>query len=242
MNYTESLLFLFLVIAVLAWSRLRESSNQKRILGSALLGLFLLTWPPAAWFFSKPLESAYPMRPFRAVSGLQAIVVLGSGISPPLYERPYARPDPDTVDHCALAVWIYKHAGPLPVLGCEGSHHNLSFPSVMRELLEAGGVPENLIWIEDRSRNTHENSQYGAAILKQHGINRIVLVTDAQSMPRAAACFRKQGMDVVPAPGGFGQVEFSAEDLLPNWKAIQRNERTLHEILGLAWYSLKGWI
>jgi uncharacterized SAM-binding protein YcdF (DUF218 family) len=242
MSYAEPLLLLLLAFSVIAWLRLRESSKEKRMLGWALLGLFLLSWPPAEWLFSRPLEFPYPIRPFQAVPGLQAIVVLGGGISPPQYERRYALPDSDTVNHCAMAVSVYKQTGPLPVLGCEGSHRNRPFPSAMYDLLKTGGVPENLIWIEDRSRNTHENAEYGAAILKRRGIQRIVLVTDAQSMRRAAACFRKQGMDVVPAPCEFGQLGFSSEDLLPNWRAIRRNERTLHEVLGLVWYSINGWI
>jgi len=34
----------------------------------------------------------------------------------------------------------------------------------------------------------------------------------------------------------------SADDLLPNWKAIRRSERNFHELLALGWYSLRGWI
>ena len=244
MHYVEPLLLLFLAVGAAAWTGILNSPTRKRILGLSLLGLFLLSWPPAEWLFSRPLESRYPVRPFQSVAGVEAIVVLGGGVSPPQYERPYARPDMDTVDHCAMAAWVYKRLGPLPVLACEGSHGKVSFPSIMHDLLRAGGVPDELIWIEDRSRNTHENAVYGAEILKEHGIGRIVLVTDAQSMPRAAACFRKLGIAVVaPAPSEFGELDLSAsDDLLPNWKAVRRNERTLHEVLGIAWYSLRGWI
>lgn len=242
MSYVEPLLLLLLAVSFAAWSGLRESSGHKRILGLSLLGLFLLSWLPAEWLFSRPLEASYPIQPFRPVPGVQAIVVLGSAVSPPRFERPYPHPDLDTIDHCNMAAWVFKQIGPLPVLACEGNHKNLSFPSAMRGLLKGGGVPDDLILLEDRSRNTHENAVYGSAILKQRGIRTIVLVTDASSMFRAAACFRKQGLNVIPAPSEFDQLEFSAEDLLPSWKAIRKNERTLHEVLGCAWYSLRGWI
>ena len=113
----------------------------------------------------------------------------------------------------------------------------------MRDFLQRAGVPESIIWTEERSYSTHENAAYGSEILRQHGIDRIALVVDAQSMPRAAACFRKQGIAVVPAP-----CEFHAfgpplsEEFLPNWNAIRRNERTLHELVGLGYYWLRGWI
>jgi uncharacterized SAM-binding protein YcdF (DUF218 family) len=242
MNYIEPLISVFLAICLVAWAGLRGVRKRKLILGVGLCGLFLISWPPAEWLFSRPLESAYPLRPFRPQGTPQALVVLGSGIAPPQYERPYSRPDMDTVDHCAMAVWIFKQMPSLPVLACEGSPGQRAFPSAMRDLLRNGGVPDNLIWIEDRAHNTHENALYGAEMLKQRGIHRIVLVTDAQSMARAAACFRKQALAVQPAPSEFGQLDLSPDMLLPNWKAIRRNERTLHETLGLAWYWLRGWI
>ena len=238
MSYTEPLLLIFLLVCLAGLMQIRSCKN-KIVLIIGLVGIFLLSWPPAAWLFSRSLEYPYSLRPFRTPPQPEAIVVLGGGISPPRYERPYALPDPDTFQHCAMAAWVYKHTGPLPVLGCEGSHGQ--FPSVLRELLKGGGVADELIWIENRSHNTHENAVYGAAILRQHGIHRVALVTDAQSMRRAAACFAKQGIIVLPAPSEFRHLNFTSDNLLPNWKAIRRNERTLHEAFGLAWYALKGW-
>jgi uncharacterized SAM-binding protein YcdF (DUF218 family) len=241
MSYTEPLILIFLTICIFGSIRIR-TCQRKTILAIGLVGLFLISWPPAQWLLSRPLEDSYKIRPFRSSLPPQAIVVLGGAIYPPHFEQPYALPDRDTFEHCAMAAWIYKQTGPVPVLGCEGSQEQGNYPSVMRELLRGGGIPDDLIWIEDRSHNTHENATYGSAILKQHGIRQIALVTDAQSMRRAAACFRKLGMTVIPAPCDFGQLDLSYETFIPTWKAIRRNERTLHEALGLAWYSLRGWI
>ena len=71
----------------------------------------------------------------------------------------------------------------------------------MADLQRKAGVPDkHLILTEKRSRSTRENAAYGAVILRQHGIKRIVLVVEAQSMPRASACFRKEGIEVTAAP------------------------------------------
>jgi uncharacterized SAM-binding protein YcdF (DUF218 family) len=112
----------------------------------------------------------------------------------------------------------------------------------MRDLLRQKGIPENMIWVEGNSRSTHENAVFGAAILRAHDITRIVLVVDAQSMPRAAACFRKEGLAVTEAPCNLRYLGPWREELLPHWNAIRRNEITLHESLGFAWYWIRGWI
>jgi uncharacterized SAM-binding protein YcdF (DUF218 family) len=108
--------------------------------------------------------------------------------------------------------------------------------------MEAEGIPPDLIWIESRSRTTHENALYSSEILRQHGVPRVALVTDASSMPRATACFRKLGIDVVPAPFQFFNVNHSLRDMLPEWENIEANGLTLHEVVGLLWYRLHGWI
>src|SRR5207245_2704309 len=109
-------------------------------------------------------------------------------------------------------------------------------------VLQQAGVPEAMIWIEDRSSSTHENAAFGAPILRKHGVARIALVVEAQAMPRAEACFRHEGLVVIPAPCEFREFGSPLEEYLPSWKAISRNEATLHEALGLAWYRLRGWI
>lgn len=207
-----------------------------------VLGLFLISWPPMDWVFSRPLEGRYPVRPFRAPPGLQAIVVLGSAVRPPQFEQPYPLPDEETFERCEHAAWIWKRWGPLPVLATEGRQEWPARNGTMRDLLVGAGVASDMIWTEDQSRSTHENAVYGARILREHGVKRIALVVDAQSMPRASACFRKEGFDVAAAPVEFRTWGPWNEELLPSWHAVRRNEITLHEVLGLAWYRLRGWI
>jgi uncharacterized SAM-binding protein YcdF (DUF218 family) len=112
----------------------------------------------------------------------------------------------------------------------------------MRDLLEAAGIPAEDIWIEDRSSSTHENAVFSAEFLRGRGVHRIALVVDARSMPRAAASFRKQGIEVVPAPSRFDDLSATMDDWLLSWKAVRGNEETLHETFGLLWYRLRGWI
>jgi uncharacterized SAM-binding protein YcdF (DUF218 family) len=107
----------------------------------------------------------------------------------------------------------------------------------MRDFVLRYGVPESQLIIENRSRSTAENARYTAEILRQKGIRKIILVTDAVHMRRAQKTFEKWGLTVIPAPCGFRPVyEFGWGDALPNWEAIMWIEDVLHEVAGLVWY------
>ena len=84
----------------------------------------------------------------------------------------------------------------------------------MRELLTSSSVPDTQIWVEERSHSTYENALYGGRILRAHGIGRIALVVEARSMVRAAACFRKQGFEVVAAPSDFREWDPIGDEVL----------------------------
>jgi hypothetical protein len=58
-------------------------------------------------------------------------------------------------------------------------------------------------------------------------------------MPRKPPA--SQGLIVVPAPSYYRGFPSSPEEFLPSWKAIYRNDVTMHELLGLAWYWMHGW-
>ena len=229
-----------LVFAGLFRLRLKK---RKALLFVALVTLFLISWPPFEWLLSRPLEGRYPVRPFEALAGVQAIVVFSEAVSPPTFERPYAQACSGTAERCNYAAWIHRAKLPLPILVCGGSPERTQppFSATMRELLRHSGVPDPMIWPEEQSQNTRENAAFGAVILRSHKIRRVALVVDARSMPRAAASLRNQGIEVVPAPSRFRQWE-GFKELVPGWEAIRGNEDTLHELLGLLWYRLRGWV
>jgi uncharacterized SAM-binding protein YcdF (DUF218 family) len=158
--------------------------------------------------------------------------------------RPYSLPDKETYGRCERAAWLYKHWQSVPVLASGGSQNPIEQPlsTTMRGLLIRAGVPDTQILTEDNSRSTHENAAYSAGILRKRGITKIALVVEAFAMPRAAAAFRREGLNVVPAPCTFRDFGPLRDELIPTWRALERNEGTLHEVLGLAWYRFRGWI
>jgi uncharacterized SAM-binding protein YcdF (DUF218 family) len=62
------------------------------------------------------------------------------------------------------------------------------------------GVPIEAILVESRGRTTREEAARLAALLLPRGIRTILLVVDAQGVPRARGVFARAGFDVHPVP------------------------------------------
>jgi uncharacterized SAM-binding protein YcdF (DUF218 family) len=103
----------------------------------------------------------------------------------------------------------------------------------MRMFMSALGVPNEVMVLEGRSRNTRQNAQFTADILRPMGINKIVLVTSALHMRRAVASFEKEGFTVIPAAtdheAGTG---FDWTSFLPEAGALFGSARAIKEIVG----------
>ncbi|TLY60373.1 MAG: YdcF family protein, partial [Gammaproteobacteria bacterium] len=88
-------------------------------------------------------------------------------------------------------------------------------------------------WLEGRSRDTFENAQFSAPLLKAAGVSRIILVTDGAHAWRAAHEFAGTGLAVVPAPVGlWAPRETGIERYLPSTAALNRSRSALYELLG----------
>lgn len=106
------------------------------------------------------------------------------------------------------------------------------------------GIPSEDIIIESKSRNTHENAIFTADLVdksKQH-----ILITSAFHMRRAAACFEKEGINVVPFSCDFNSPKdddrFSVSELIPSVDAMGKWEILLKEWAGMIAYKMAGYI
>lgn len=136
-----------------------------------------------------------------------AIVVLGGGVLPQAPEYGSAQPAAPTLERLRYGAWLARRTGkPLAFAGgvgwaAVGTATEAEGTVARRTLQEDYGLVPR--WVDDRSRDTAENASRMAALLLPAHVRRIVLVTDAAHIPRAAAAFRRQGFDVIPAPTGF---------------------------------------
>jgi uncharacterized SAM-binding protein YcdF (DUF218 family) len=214
---------------------------------TSMLGVLLLllaSTNAGALLLVAPLEAkTAPLTSFKG-TGAEAIVVLGAGI----IERAPEYEGQDAPDQVALARLHYaaylQHATGLPILTSGGfapsSRTDVPMAASMaRVLREDFKTPVK--WTEERSRTTAENAVHSAAMLKEAGIKRVMLVTHAMHMPRAQEAFARAGIEVVAAPTVFhSRVKWSAWMLLPSASGLSRSYYASHEWVGLAWYRMKA--
>jgi uncharacterized SAM-binding protein YcdF (DUF218 family) len=241
MTYTEPLLAVIVTVSFTGLVLL-PGRRGRRLLWTGLIALFLVSWAPADWLFAQLLE--WPYRGVQRPEGAaQAIVILSSHVEPSSSTMPFVMPDEMTFARCRYGAWLYRHWRPLlTFVSGAGSNKDGSYASAMAQLIQAEGVPKAEIMLEEKSRNTHENAAFTARLLREKGLHTIVLVVEADSMLRAEKCFQREGVTVIPAPFRHRTLGYDLAELLPSWQAVRRNERTLHELGGLAWYKLRGWI
>jgi uncharacterized SAM-binding protein YcdF (DUF218 family) len=112
---------------------------------------------------------------------------------------------------------------------------------VKGELL-AFGVPDSIIFIEDKSNNTKENALNSKIILDSVGLRPpYLLITSAFHMPRAELLFKKSGVPVDPFPCNYtaGMGSSTLADLIPKPSVMLGWDGYLKEAVGYWWYSLK---
>ncbi|MCG8585439.1 MAG: YdcF family protein [Pirellulales bacterium] len=240
-----TLLFLILLAAVaLLWRRRVESRRRLLLVTVPLALLWIISTPVVAFLTAQILEWPYP--PISEIpEDAQAYVVLGGAILEPSETLPAAELLVDSRLRCIHAAELYKKRQ-LPVLVAGGVvHADKELPPLaqaMRDLLIDLGVPGDEILMEDKSRSTYENAAFSKSVLAENGIERVVLVTDADHMLRASQCFAAQDIDVTPAAcrHASDSFEWSAESFLPRAGAAAHFRASMHEWLGFVWYKLTG--
>jgi uncharacterized SAM-binding protein YcdF (DUF218 family) len=245
-SYLEPALPLLILLGIIglcrAWWR-STKGTRPWLLTVSIGGILLLSLNAVAWITSLPLEIWYEEIPVSTETA-QAIVVLSGTVRSPTPNRPYSVPSQDTYERLQHGVWLFKHWKPLPILVCGGTFDGKQpFAVTMKRILvESAGIPADMVWIESRSRSTHENALYGSEVLREHGVTRVALVVEANSMLRAARSFQKEGITVIPEPIRFTRLDRGVIDFFPTWSAIALNGEAAHELVGLLWYRLRGWI
>ncbi len=226
-----------------AWRLPRQ--GPRRVVVGAVGALLALSWMPVAWLNNYLLESPYRdalMEP----GVVDAIVVLSGASEPPSERFPYTLALESTVRRTRYAAELALRRPGTPVLACgPGRDDDPTTRSValeMGELLAGWGVERERIWLEEVGVSTASQAAEAAAILRGRDVRRILLVTDAFHMRRAAGCFRKQGFETFGAPSQF-RARFdlpTLPELLPSPGDVQVNEEAFREWLALAVYKARG--
>ncbi|MDX5346189.1 MAG: YdcF family protein [Hymenobacteraceae bacterium] len=190
-----------------------------------------------------------PPTPINQVGQYDAAIIL-TGITNPdksPHDRVYINRGADRVLH-PLQLYRLGKADKLIITGGSGSLTDKQNTEAgeLKKILLMAAVPEEDILIEDRSRNTRENALFTKELLQQHPeLQKLLVVTSAFHMRRAAGCFEKVGVEA-----DYFSTDFYTRDrsftpdalLAPDVNALHEWQKLFHEIAGYVMYKLMGYI
>jgi uncharacterized SAM-binding protein YcdF (DUF218 family) len=113
----------------------------------------------------------------------------------------------------------------------------------VKEVLITMGVNPEDIYLEENARNTHENAVYSKKMLKSSMKERMVLVTSAMHMPRAKACYLKEGFLIEDFPADIKKKDTPSgilDQIIPQENNLAKIAELIREITGYIIYQLVG--
>ena len=161
----------------------------------------------------------------------EAIIVPGAGVLGPRCE-----PNLSALRRTMAAARLYREGrAPLVVFtgGAPAGDENCVVSTTMAEFAVQLGLPREALLVETRSHSTHENALFTRELLAARGVRRVLLVTDALHVRRAAACFRR---------AGFAVVTVSVPAMLVYPSNVGMLRMGAHEYLALSYYRLRGYL
>jgi uncharacterized SAM-binding protein YcdF (DUF218 family) len=203
--------------------------------------LYLFSIGPVSEALIAPLEQGFPPYQTQETPPAQAIVVLSGGVRDASWSGIGPEPSETSLERLVKGVTIHRtHRIPLAIVGGSGDPEKSSSEAdaMARVAVDLGVMQKDLI-IENTSRNTVESAQ---GLKRVFTGKRILLVTSAYHLRRAAVIFKKQGFEVVPVPGGFRSERrtISIRSFIPQAGILYNSSLALSEYMSYALYAVKG--
>lgn len=234
------------------WLLLRLKRRQWRDLmlpGTSWLILTVLTCTPAASLLMANLEGKSPPVTLEALPEADAIVCLGGGAEPSQVELSGLHLK-SAADRLGTAlVLLNRNKASILVLaggGYEeaGVMHSES-DRVLNALKKAGLNTDRMRSLGVCS-DTRDEALKMAALMKEKGWTRVLLVTSAYHMPRSVGTFEKAGVAVLAVPCNYVSSVNRIGDLhwlhLPHSDAFSVFGGWFHELIGTWVYRWRGWL
>lgn len=211
---------------------------------AALAVLYVSSIPFVGSLLQRSLESFYPPVGIDAVEKVDAIVPLGGIFGPPA--EPGLLPNIGEAGErleAGIQLWQRQKA---PFLVFTGGRMPWSkSPEVEGDwsarVAIGRGIPAEKVLVTGEVGNTEDEARVVHDLMSQRGWKKIILVTSAWHMPRAARQFRKAGVDCVPFPVDY-QVDpkgsLTLLDFLPGAGGLRATEAAIREWYGIAFYAL----
>ncbi len=221
----------------------RYPRGAKIIMIGGVCALYLLSIRPVSDALIKPLEAGFKPAQASLINSAHAVVILTGGAADLSWVGIGLKPSMASLARLVHGITLYKHITGARLILSGGSGDpqkpNISEADAMKDMAVALGVPAVDIVVENKSGNTIENVK---ALKGFIGGGEIILVTSAYHMKRAAAMFRKMGIEVIPAPTDYisEQKSISFYSLIPNAGSFMASSVALYEYIALTWYGIRG--
>lgn len=202
----------------------------------SLLLLYLLSTPAMSTFLLNRLIGMVPEP--QEFGTAQAIVVLGGDERYGGNGQPGDTVGPLTLERLAAAARLYRRLHlPIAVTGGPVDGHRTPLAELMSDELDRDfSVPTK--WVEVRSDSTYQNALYTSHLLRNEGIDTVIVVTQEWHLPRALWSFQRVGMKALPFSRQLTSSQLDIGMLLPSVSAQLMSFYAIHEAIGLVYYHL----
>ena len=236
-----------LVLTALLWRR-----RQRGLAAAAAALVFFITLIGSTSVPGKllgSLERPYAGVKLDALPAADAVVLLGGGAQASRYEVAGVHLS-GAGDRLAMAAELMR-LGKAPVLLLGGNAGMLDGrfvleADIVKELLGRWGVPAAAMIVMGGNADTHDEATDVRDLAREHGWRRVLLVTSANHMRRAAATVRHMGVEVTPVPCNFltsvatDEVPWALS--VPGTDGFVKMGVWLHEEVGWLVYRRRGWL
>ena len=239
-------IIILLLLAAVAWRKPRRKGLAFSLCLFAFI-LCVMSTSAGALLITGPLETLYKAK-LPPQNADAAILVLaggssyddkGSSVQPGVYamERVYA------------AVQLAKERPGHSTLILSGGNvfgaNDRSEAAALRDAARAMGWEGKTI-LEEKSRTTSENMSLSAKIIRQQGLNHVIIVTNAFHIPRAIRLAEKQMPYIqrYPCPRGrlTDPVIRGLSSFLPNSGDLNAACLGIREWIGIMAYKITGFV
>ena len=225
-------IILVLLFAALIFYRSKPNLSFKCLLAGTLT-LFLASLPPFSDWVMTSIEDDFETFS-RSNSPVDYIVVLGCRptVDPKLPET--SQLAPCSLQRLIEAIRIFRiHPEATIITSGSAFSQTVSNAETVKQAAISLGIPEEKILTENFPKDTEEEAQLIAPRII--GSN-VVLVTNANHMPRSIKYFQQNGVNPIAAPAGHW---VKNENQKKSWKYYTPSTNKLKQTT-LAWYETLG--
>ena len=226
-----------IVLLLLIFALFMHGKNPKKSiksLSAAIVILFISAFPPFSNTVMTAIENDYP--PYvKTETSIDYIVVLGCG-----HNTNAELPVTSQLATCSLqrmveTLRIYQlHPEARIITSGSAGHNPVSNAETVKQSLVLLGVPAQKIITENFPKDTEEEAELIAPRVQG---TKVILITNADHMPRSINYFQAQGIYPIAAPTGYWvknpDSSKSWAHYMPSSKKLQQSTIAWYESLGL---------